>query len=63
MHGGFLRALVPAQVVDAVGEVDVFFVEDGCPLEGCSYTTNDRTSAKLSPALQLIRVAVVTVAM
>jgi hypothetical protein len=26
--------VVPAQVVNAVGEVDVFLVEDGSPLKG-----------------------------
>ena len=35
VDGGFLGAFVPAEVVVAVGEVDVFLVEDGCPLEGC----------------------------
>lgn len=29
----FLRGLVPAEVVDTVGEVDVGFVEDCCPLK------------------------------
>ena len=32
----FLRRLVPAEIVVAVGEVDVVFVEDGGPLEGCA---------------------------
>jgi hypothetical protein len=32
---GFLGRVVPFKVVVAVGEVDVFFVEDGGPLEGC----------------------------
>lgn len=36
VHRGLLRALIPAKVVNALGEVDVFFVEDGSPLEGCS---------------------------
>jgi hypothetical protein len=31
----FLGGLVPAEVVDTVGEVDVGFVEDCCPLKGC----------------------------
>ena len=30
-----LRRLVPAEVVDALREVDVGFVEDGGPLERC----------------------------
>lgn len=34
MDAGFFRAFVPAEVVVAVGEVYVFFVEDGGPLEG-----------------------------
>lgn len=34
VHAGLLGGLVPAQVVVAVGEVDVVFVEDGAPLEG-----------------------------
>jgi hypothetical protein len=32
-----LRRVVPLEVVVAVGEVDVVFVEDGRPLKGCSY--------------------------
>jgi hypothetical protein len=32
---GLLGWVVPLEVVVAVGEVDVFLVEDGCPLEGC----------------------------
>ena len=36
MHACFLGRLVPAEVVVAVGEVDVVFVEDGGPLKGCS---------------------------
>jgi hypothetical protein len=32
-----LRGVVPLEVVVTVGEVDVVLVEDGCPLEGCSY--------------------------
>ena len=36
MHACFLGRLVPAEIVVAVGEVDVVFVEDGGPLEGCS---------------------------
>jgi len=35
--GGFRARVVPFEVVVAVGEVDVFFVEDGCPLEGGSW--------------------------
>lgn len=34
VDAGFLGALVPAEVVVAVGEVDVVLVEDGGPLEG-----------------------------
>ena len=30
----FLGGLVPAEVVETVGEVDVGFVEDCCPLKG-----------------------------
>jgi hypothetical protein len=33
---GFFGRVVPFQVVVAVGEVDVLFVEYGGPLEGCS---------------------------
>lgn len=36
MHGSFLGTLVPAEVVNSIGEIDIFFVEDGGPLEGCS---------------------------
>ena len=36
MHACFLGRLVPAEVVVAVGKVDVVFVEDGGPLEGGS---------------------------
>ena len=43
VHGGLVRALVPAQVVMAVGEVDVVFVKDGCPLERCSCRTVRRS--------------------
>ena len=35
MSGGFVGRIVPAQVVVAVGEIDVFLVEDCGPLEGC----------------------------
>jgi hypothetical protein len=34
-----LRRVVPLEVVVAVGEIDVLLMEDGCPLEGCSYVT------------------------
>jgi hypothetical protein len=34
--GGFGGRVVPLEVVVAVFEVDVVFVEDGGPLEGCS---------------------------
>ena len=34
MYAGLLTAFVPAKVMVAVGEVDVFFMEDGGPLEG-----------------------------
>lgn len=37
MLDGFVGWVVPFEVVVAVGEVDVFFVEDGGPLEGCGY--------------------------
>jgi len=33
---GFAGGVVPFEVVVAAGEVDVFFVENSCPLEGCS---------------------------
>lgn len=33
MDTGLLGALVPAEIVVAVGEVDVVLVEDGGPLE------------------------------
>jgi hypothetical protein len=43
--------VVPFEVVVAVGEVDVFFVEDGCPLEGCgcigSATARNQTQAEV----------------
>lgn len=32
--GGLLGAVIPAQVMVAVGEVDIFLVEDGGPLKG-----------------------------
>ena len=35
MLDALLRRLVPAEVVDALCEVDVGFVEDGSPLERC----------------------------
>lgn len=38
MHGSLLGTLVPAKVVDALGEINVLFVENGSPLEGCSCT-------------------------
>lgn len=46
VHAGFLAGLVPSQVVVAVREVDIFFVEDGGPLEGGAccvrqYTANE----------------------
>ena len=34
VNAGLFGRLVPAEVVVAVGEVDVFLVEDGAPLEG-----------------------------
>ena len=37
VHAGFFGGLVPAEVVVAVGEVNVFFVEDGGPLERGAY--------------------------
>jgi hypothetical protein len=33
---GLLGRIVPFEIVVAVGEVDVVFVEDGSPLEGSS---------------------------
>jgi len=46
MRGVFVRGVVPAQVVMTVGEVDVGFVKDSCPLKwrtvqslaGCAVT-------------------------
>ncbi len=40
VDAGFLGALVPAEVVVAVGEVDVVLVEDGGPLEGGAWRAN-----------------------
>jgi hypothetical protein len=34
---GFSGGVVPFQVVVAASEVNVFFVENRCPLEGCGY--------------------------
>ena len=31
--GGLLGAVIPDEVVVSIGEVDVVFVENGCPLE------------------------------
>lgn len=39
VRDGFIGGVVPFEVVVAVGEVDVGFVEDGGPLEGCGYDT------------------------
>ena len=36
VNAGLLAGFVPAEIVVAVSEVDVVFVEDGAPLEGCS---------------------------
>ena len=36
VHARLLRGLVPAEIVVAVGKVDVVFVEDGGPLERCA---------------------------
>lgn len=36
VHGSLFGTFVPAEVVDTISEVDVFFVEDGGPLKGCS---------------------------
>jgi len=45
----FLGGFVPAEIVVAVGEVYVFFVEDGCPLKGCSMQNlTSRTMAEFS---------------
>jgi len=47
--GGLGTAVVPAEVVVAFGEVDVAFLEDGRPLEGCSVKyLASRAMAKLS---------------
>jgi hypothetical protein len=40
MHCSLLGALVPAEVVNALGEIYVLFVENGSPLERCSCTPN-----------------------
>lgn len=37
VNTGLLRALVPTQIVMAVGEIDVVFVKDGRPLERCTF--------------------------
>ena len=37
MRGGLFGAVIPAEVVVAVGEVDVVLVEDGGPLEGSTW--------------------------
>lgn len=37
MDTGLLRRLVPAEIVVAASEVDILFMEDGGPLEWCSY--------------------------
>lgn len=34
---GFLGWIVPFEIMVAICEVDVFFVEDGSPLEGCGW--------------------------
>lgn len=49
-----LRRVVPLQVVVSVREVDVFFVEDGGPLEGCGYTIGF-VSSRLSSCVQCMR--------
>lgn len=36
VFGGLLGAVIPAQVMVAVGEIDVILVEDGGPLEWCT---------------------------
>jgi hypothetical protein len=33
MLGGLVAAVIPAEIVMAVSEIDVFLVEDRCPLE------------------------------
>ena len=35
VSGVFVRRVIPAQVVDALSEVDIGLVEDRCPLEWC----------------------------
>ena len=51
MAGGLLAALVPREVVVAVREVDVGFLEDGCPLEGgacgCLLAWTERNAGKV----------------
>jgi hypothetical protein len=37
MVNALLRRIVPFQMVVTIAEVDVFFVEDCGPLEGCGY--------------------------
>ena len=36
MDAGLLRTFVPTEIMDTVSEVNVVFVEDGCPLKGCT---------------------------
>ena len=36
VDAGLLGALIPAKIVVTVGEVNVLFVEDGCPLKWCT---------------------------
>lgn len=38
VYGCLFRTLIPTKVVMTLGEVDVFFVKDSCPLEWCSYS-------------------------
>jgi hypothetical protein len=40
---GLLGRIVPLQLMVAVGEVDILLMEDGCPLEWCSYQLNMST--------------------
>lgn len=46
VNTSFLRTLIPAQIVMAVCEVDVVFVEDGCPLEGCTLTASSEQAQR-----------------
>lgn len=51
VDAGFLGALVPAEVVVAVGEVDVVLVEDGGPLEGGAWRASESSGSVFSRIL------------